>query len=81
MAAPQEFDKDGRPMKAEEPCEGHEKYTIKGVESAGLRPCPHCGYCPTCGRPQNVPFYPTYPYNPWFYGTWCTGTGGVHTSV
>lgn len=38
-------------------------------ESAGLRPCPHCGYCPTCGRPQNVPYYPPYPYNPgpWYW--------------
>ena len=29
--------------------------------------CPHCGYCPTCGRPNNNlnwPVYPYYPYNP-----------------
>jgi len=51
----------------------------KEIESAGLRPCPHCGYCPTCGRPQgipqNVPIYPTYPYNPGpWYGPIVTST-------
>jgi hypothetical protein len=46
--------------------------------SAGLRPCPHCGYCPTCGRPQNVPIYPPVPYyNPWG-GPWC---GVVNTAT
>jgi len=53
----------------------------KELESAGLRPCPHCGYCPTCGRPQNVPYYPPIPYNPWYSVTWCSGTVWVNTSV
>jgi len=59
-------------------CVGAENYGL----SAGLRPCPHCGYCPACGRPQNVPYCPPFPYNPWYSGTWCSGgTGGVNTSV
>jgi hypothetical protein len=30
-------------------------------------PCPNCGYCPTCGRRNAVPF--TYPWvNPWPFG-------------
>jgi hypothetical protein len=55
----------------------------EAIESAGLRPCPHCGYCPTCGRPQNVPIYPPYPYMPFYGSPWTVtcGTGGVHTSV
>ena len=36
--------------------------------------CPNCGYCPTCGRPDNrwlSPWYP--PYNPWpWYQPWYT---------
>ena len=40
-------------------------------------PCPHCGYCPTCGKPPGAypywsvipPYtYPYYRYAP-FYGT------------
>ena len=53
------------------------------IESAGLRPCPHCGYCPTCGRPNNwnVPYYPPYPYQPGFwYGPSIT-CGGISTNV
>lgn len=23
--------------------------------------CPHCGYCPTCGRGNGYPYYPSYP--------------------
>lgn len=31
-----------------------------------MGPCPHCGYCPTCGKPYNyTPYYP--PYNPYPY--------------
>jgi len=26
------------------------------------QPCPYCGYCPTCGRPQFIPNYHQYPY-------------------
>lgn len=45
--------------------------------SAGLRPCPNCGYCPTCGRPQNIPYYPTYPYQPgpWYGNPWIVTCG------
>jgi hypothetical protein len=25
------------------------------------KPCPNCGYCPTCGRSDTLPFYP----RPW----------------
>lgn len=27
------------------------------------KPCPHCGYCPTCGRSSAKP-YQLYSYNP-----------------
>ena len=68
--------------KDEEKCRGLLGSPSLPIESAGLRPCPHCGYCPTCGRPQNVPYCPPFPYNPWYSGTWCSGgTGGVNTSV
>lgn len=44
--------------------------------------CPHCGYCPTCGRPRSwyIPPVPyQYPYHPGYAGdtiypqfqTWC----------
>mgnify|MGYP001572798717 CR=1 FL=1 len=31
------------------------------------KPCPNCGYCPTCGRSRNYPINWPYihPYNPW----------------
>jgi hypothetical protein len=31
------------------------------------KPCPRCGYCPTCGRgdPYFVPYQPGYPYPPY----------------
>ena len=41
--------------------------------------CLHCGYCPTCGRPNNYWNYPIQPYYPWwnerpfYYG----GTTGI----
>lgn len=32
------------------------------------KPCPHCGYCPTCGRSNAAPYLPNpytwQPYNP-----------------
>lgn len=36
--------------------------------------CPHCGYCPSCGRPYsftpNVPYYPAWPWQgPFYCGT------------
>jgi hypothetical protein len=43
------------------------KCSSSQVESAGLRPCPHCGYCPSCGRgPQYWPVYPTQPSYPFW---------------
>jgi hypothetical protein len=36
-----------------------------------IQPCPHCGYCPTCGRPYGTqPYYPPWPnpYMPWYGG-------------
>jgi hypothetical protein len=32
------------------------------------KPCPNCGYCPTCGRPAGWPYYqqPYNPWNPWY---------------
>ena len=51
--------------------------------------CPHCGYCPTCGRPryQTAPYWPWYqPYQPWqpyivwggtTTGTWLNTSGAV----
>lgn len=35
------------------------------------QPCPHCGYCPTCGRPKY--WYPQYPQWPPYTIT-CGGT-------
>lgn len=38
------------------------------------KPCPSCGYCPTCGRQNANPYYPwTYPYR---FITW-GGTSGT----
>lgn len=43
--------------------------------SAGFgQPCPSCGYCPTCGRPQQR-WYPYYYQQPFYYGTTTLGTG------
>jgi hypothetical protein len=35
------------------------------------KPCPHCGYCPTCGRASVAPYWPwgCYPYTPIYPGT------------
>ena len=35
------------------------------------QPCPHCGYCPTCGRGgyNAYPWYPA-PWRPYPYVTW-----------
>jgi len=31
--------------------------------------CPHCGYCPTCGRPYRDYNYPYYPsIQPYYHG-------------
>lgn len=35
--------------------------------------CPHCGYCPTCGR-SNSGWYYQYPYTPYYPWTWQVGS-------
>lgn len=46
--------------------------------------CPHCGYCPTCGRgPYTFPSYPVYPTYPTYPGiqpwiTYCNQTIDVN---
>lgn len=30
--------------------------------------CPNCGYCPTCGRSNQITYYYPYQNNPYFYG-------------
>lgn len=44
------------------------------------KPCPQCGYCPTCGRgpvPHNTYYPPTFA--PWWQTTW-NPTGVIYTS-
>lgn len=45
------------------------------VEMHPVKDCPHCGRCPTCGRPNYHPWYP-YPY--WYEhepGYWTSEDG------
>lgn len=59
-----------------------EEYT---KAQAQKEPCPSCGHCPTCGRGGHqahpwaipMPYYPTYPYQPYWGPTWISN--GTYT--
>ena len=41
------------------------------------KPCPNCGYCPTCGRPNQYQLWPVWPYPQtpiWQWPTWISAT-------
>ena len=42
---------------------------LEGDMKNHYQPCPHCGYCPTCGRPYGNYNYPYYP--PMYPQVWC----------
>lgn len=50
-------------------------------------PCPCCGYCPTCGRKNQIminPLVPMQPSYPWWqlpYTITCDGTTGQGSST
>ena len=44
--------------------------------------CPHCGYCPACGRShQTAPAYPIQPIWVWQPPAWVPNTGTITVSV
>ena len=39
--------------------------------------CPHCGYCPTCGRSNALPYSP-FPYSQPYWGYQIYNTSGAN---